>query len=109
IGELFLMRHEENAAQLAAQVLQLLYHHLPSLAIQTAEALVDDDGLNRPMLPAGVLAQSQRQADRNAKTLTAAEEGDVDRRRCRHAVVRLQLQRLVGTAIGFVAAAQTQI
>jgi hypothetical protein len=54
VGKLFLMWNEENA--LTSQVLQFLDHHLPALAIETAETFVDDDGFDRPMLPAGVLA-----------------------------------------------------
>src|SRR5690242_6617001 len=69
LGKLLLMRDEQDAAHLAAQVLQFLDHHLPALTVQAAEALVDDDGLDGPMLPAGVLADTQRQADSDAELL----------------------------------------
>src|SRR5262245_48944112 len=55
LGELLLVRHQQDAAQLPAQVLQLLDHHLSAVAVQTPKALIDDDRLNRPMLAAGVL------------------------------------------------------
>ena len=72
------MRYQQDALEMAAKVLQFLDHHLPAVAIQAAKTLINDDGLNAPMLPAGVLADPQRQADRNAKSLTAAQESNID-------------------------------
>src|SRR5206468_3707122 len=79
VSELLLVRDQQDAMQVPTEVLQLLDHHLPALAVQAAEALVDDHRLDRPVLPAGVLADAQRQADRDAEALAAAEERDVDR------------------------------
>src|SRR5262249_14548121 len=56
LGELLLVGYEQDATQMIAQILQLLDHHLPPLLVQAAEPLVDDDRLDRPVLPAGVLA-----------------------------------------------------
>src|SRR5882762_8570082 len=73
LGEFFLMRDEQDATHLAAQVLQFLDHHLAALAVEAAETLVDDDRLDWPVLPAGVLPDPQRQADGHAELLAAAE------------------------------------
>ena len=62
VGELLLVAHQQDAVQVPAEVLQLLDHHLPAGAVEAAEALVDDDALDRPVLPARVLADAQRQA-----------------------------------------------
>src|SRR5947199_3886 len=78
-GELLLVRHQQDAPHLAPQVLQLLDHHLPALVVQTPEALVDDHRLDRPVLPAGVLADAQGQAHRHAELLAARQERHVDR------------------------------
>src|SRR5262245_26298692 len=108
VGELLLVRYQQDAPQLAAQVLQLLNHHLTPLTIQTAKTLVDDDRLDWPVLPARILSQTQRQADRHAETLRAAQERHVDRRLSRAAVVGLQFQRLV-CRVAVVAATQPQV
>ena len=79
IRKLFLMRHQHDAAQLAAQVLQFLDHRLPPILVETAKSFIDDHRFNRTMLPAGVLTNAQRQADGDAELLAAAQEGDVDR------------------------------
>src|SRR5260370_35990326 len=79
LREILLVRHQQDAAHLAAQVLQLLDHYLPPLAVEAAEAFVDDDRLDGPVLPAGVLADAERQADGHAELLTAAQELHIDR------------------------------
>src|SRR5262249_48946240 len=78
VGELLLMRHEQDAAHLPAQVLKFLDHDLPTLAIEAAKALVNDHRFDRPMLPTGVLSDAQGQADCNAELLTSAEESHID-------------------------------
>ena len=80
---------------MAAQVLQLLDHHLSALAVEAAEALVDDDALDGPVPSACVLADAQRQADGDAELLAAREEGDVDRAFAGGAVERLEVERLL--------------
>ena len=54
---------------LNGSVLQFLDHNLPGLAVEAAEALVDDDRLNGAVLPAGVRADAQSQAHSHAKFL----------------------------------------
>ena len=93
------MADQQNAVQVAAQVLQLLDHDLPALAVEAAEPLVDNHTFNRPVLPAGVLADSQRQTNGDAELLTAAQERDVDRRPAGDAVERLQFERLFGRTL----------
>src|SRR5688500_9031122 len=61
LGELLLVTDQENALQVPAEVLEFLDHHLPAVAVQAAEPLVDDDRLDRPVLPAGVLADAERE------------------------------------------------
>src|SRR5262245_22839049 len=103
------MRHEQDATHLAAEVLQFLDHDLPALAVEAAETLVDDDRLDWPMLPAGVLADTQSEADGDAELLTAAEEGDVDWLLAGDAVVRFQFERFGRVAFAVGLAAQLQI
>src|SRR4051794_14485811 len=74
IGELLLVRDQQDAAELAAEVVQLVDHGAAVVAVEAAEALIDDDRLDRPVLPAGVLANPERQPDRHAEALAAAEE-----------------------------------
>src|SRR4029079_16406343 len=59
LGEFFLVAYEQDALQVAAEVLQFLDHHLPAIAVQAAEALIDDDALDRPVLLARVLADAE--------------------------------------------------
>jgi len=103
------MGHEKDAAHLRAQVLQLLNHDLPALAIQTSEPLVDNDRFDGPMLPAGVLAQAERETDGNAEFLAAAQEGDVDRSLAGDAIVRFQLQGFLRGAVAAGFAYKTQV
>ena len=95
-GELLLVAHEQNALQMASEVVQLLNHHLPAIAIEAAEAFVDDDALDWPMLLARVLPDAQSQRDRDTKTLAAAQESHVDRGPTGDAIGALQLQGLLG-------------
>ncbi len=88
--------------------MQLLDHHLPDVAIEAAEALVDDHRLERPMLPTRVAADAERQAHGDAELLAAAEERDVDRLLAGDAVERLQLKRLRGDPLATRLAAQAQ-
>src|SRR5262249_22363334 len=108
VGELLLVRYQQDAPQLAAQVLQLLNHHLTPLTIQTAKTLVDDDRLDWPVLPARILSHTHRPADRHAETLRAAQERSVDRPRFGAGVVGRQSQRLV-SRVAVVAATQPQV
>src|SRR5258708_18763828 len=78
VGELFLVRHEQDAVQMAAEVLQFLDHHLPAVAVEAAEALVNNHRFDRTVLAAGVLADAQGQTNGDAEPLAAAEERDVD-------------------------------
>ncbi len=110
VGEFLLMRYQQNATHLIAQILQFLDHHLSAVTVEAAETLIDDDRFNRPMLTAGVLADAERQAHRHAELLAAAQEGHVDRPFTRFAVVRLQFQRLAGgVAIRLAAQLQVQL
>src|SRR5262249_38750660 len=87
-------RYEQDAAQLPAQVLQFLNHHLPPEAIQTAEPFINNHRFDGPMLPAGVLPDAERQTHRHAEFLTSGEEGDVDRLVAGNAVMPLPVTRL---------------
>jgi hypothetical protein len=58
IREFFLMRHQQNAAHMSPEVLQFLDHHLPALTVKATEAFIDDNGLDRPVLMARILADA---------------------------------------------------
>src|SRR4051794_3292858 len=68
LRELFLVTDEQNALQVPAEVVQLLNHHLPAVAVEAAEPLVDDHRLDRPVLPAGVLADAERETHSHAES-----------------------------------------
>src|SRR5262249_51857715 len=72
ISKFFLMGHEQDAFQLAAQVVQFLNHGLSAFLVKTAESLIDYHRFDGPMLFARVLAQAQGQADRDSEPLAAA-------------------------------------
>src|SRR5262249_39477241 len=74
VGELLLVGDEQDTAEVATQVLQLLDHGLPAFPVQAAEPLVDDDRFDRPAVPAGVLADAQSEAHGDAEALTAAQQ-----------------------------------
>src|SRR5262249_15832511 len=44
LRELLLVRHQQDALQVAAQVVQLLDHDLPAVAVQATEPLIDNNG-----------------------------------------------------------------
>src|SRR4051812_36808174 len=99
LGEFLLVADQQDALQLAAEVLQLLDHAEAADAVEAAEALVDDDALDGAVLATGVLADAQREADRDAELLAAAEEGHEDRRRPAGAVDALEFERLAIAAV----------
>ena len=108
-GELLLVRHKQNATDVAAEVAQFLNHDLASLTIEAAEALVDDHRFDRSMLTAGVLADAERQADGDTKSLAAAEESGGNGIGAGGVVKRFELQGFFEAAVLALAESEPQL
>ncbi len=73
------MRDQDDAVERRLQGVQLVDHLAPALAVEAAEALVDDHRLDAAAALPRVAADREREAHGDAEPLAAAQERDRDR------------------------------